>query len=128
MAEEEAARAFVDLQADGRVSGAAAVSWVAGHPRFAALSRPARAKAWSVADSNDNGTPVAQKRMPPSTGGNPGHCQRPSSHNEHNKDNDNPVPQKRKTPSMGGNSGQIQFLKACTGVSRVRFPATFLVV
>ena len=38
------------------MSGAAAVSWVAGHPRFAALSRPARAKAWSVADSNDSGT------------------------------------------------------------------------
>mgnify|MGYP004173667375 CR=1 FL=1 len=38
-----------------RVSGAAAVSWVAGHPRFAALSRPARAKAWSVADSTDSG-------------------------------------------------------------------------
>ena len=56
MAEEEAARAFLDLQVDGRVSGAAAVSWVAGHPRFAALSRPARAKAWSVADSNDSGT------------------------------------------------------------------------
>ena len=56
MAEEEAARAFLELQVDGRVSGAAAVSWVAGHPRFAALSRPARAKAWSVADSNDNGT------------------------------------------------------------------------
>ena len=48
MAEEEAARAFLELQVDGRVSGAAAVSWVAGHPRFAALSRPARAKAWSV--------------------------------------------------------------------------------
>ena len=42
MAEEEAVRAFLDLQVDGRVSGAAAVSWVAGHPRFAALSRPAR--------------------------------------------------------------------------------------
>ena len=42
MAEEEAARAFLELQVDGRVSGAAAVSWVAGHPRFAALSRPAR--------------------------------------------------------------------------------------
>ena len=55
MAEEEAARAFLELQVDGRVSGAAAVSWVAGHPRFAALSRPARAKAWSVADSNDSG-------------------------------------------------------------------------
>ena len=55
MAEEEAARAFLDLQTDGSVSGAAAVSWVAGHPRFAALSRPARAKAWSVADSNDSG-------------------------------------------------------------------------
>ena len=45
MAEEEAARAFLDLQENGSVSGAAAVSWVAGHPRFAALSRPARAKA-----------------------------------------------------------------------------------
>ena len=55
MAEEEAARAFLELQVDDRVSGAAAVSWVAGHPRFAALSRPARAKAWSVADSNDSG-------------------------------------------------------------------------
>ena len=55
MAEEEAARAFLDLQENGSVSGAAAVSWVAGHPRFAALSRPARAKAWSVADSNDSG-------------------------------------------------------------------------
>ena len=53
--EEEAARAFLELQVDDRVSGAAAVSWVAGHPRFAALSRPARAKAWSVADSNDSG-------------------------------------------------------------------------
>ena len=42
MAEEEAARAFLDLQTNGSVSGAAAVSWVAGHPRFAALSRPAR--------------------------------------------------------------------------------------
>ena len=55
MAEEEAARAFLELQENGSVSGAAAVSWVAGHPRFAALSRPARAKAWSVADSNDSG-------------------------------------------------------------------------
>ena len=54
--DEEAARAFLDLHENGSVSGAAAVSWVAGHPRFAALSRPARAKAWSVADSNDNGT------------------------------------------------------------------------
>ena len=55
MTEEEAARAFLDLQENGSVSGAAAVSWVAGHPRFAALSRPARAKAWSVADGNDSG-------------------------------------------------------------------------
>ena len=54
--DEEAARAFLDLQENGSVSGAAAVSWVAGHPRFAALSRPARAKAWSVADSDDSGT------------------------------------------------------------------------
>ena len=44
MTEEEAARAFLDLQVDGRVSGAAAVSWVAGHPRFAA---PRRAEAES---------------------------------------------------------------------------------
>ena len=55
MAEEEATLAFLALQENGSVSGAAAVSWVAGHPRFAALSRPARAKAWSVADSNDSG-------------------------------------------------------------------------
>ena len=45
---EEATRAFLDLHENGAGSGAAAVSWVAGHPRFAALSRPARAKAWAV--------------------------------------------------------------------------------
>ena len=52
----EAVRAFIGLQENGLISGAAAVGWVSDHPRFAAVSKPARAKAWAAADSKDRGS------------------------------------------------------------------------
>ena len=47
----EAVRAFIGIQENGLISGAAAVGWVSDHPRFAAVGKPARAKLWKACDA-----------------------------------------------------------------------------